>query len=791
MRKLLGALVVSLLVLAMAQSNNYKPPHQKPGPAADKLIFRAFNADRAPLDLKAGQMDLYLFGLKTAAAQDLRGASNIKLYQAPATSLSLILNPAPAPAGQLNPFSIKEVRQAMQYLVNREFIARDIYRGNAFPMITQVSPRDFDFLAIYDLDRGSGIRYDPERARNVIAEAMKKAGAEPSGGKWSFKGQPIRLKFIARVEDERREIGDLIRAELEKAGFAVGMSYQTFAPAVLSVYSGDPKTLEWNLYTEGWGRGAPQRYDSSAVNSFYAPWLGNMPGWQQAGFWQYKNDELDDVGKKLFRGEFKNEAERNTMYRRMTQLGLDESVRVWLVTAVNNFPSNTQLTGVTEDLVSGPRNPYALREAYIPGKDSITVGNLWVWTERSTWNPVGGIGDLYTSDIWRNLYDAPIQNQPFTGVTQPFRAGFKVDTAGPSGKLDIPNDAVLWDASTGQWKTVAASSKAISKVTFDYSKYFSSKWHDGQSINMADVLYSIAQGYELAYNPDKSKIEIAIAATSRPLLETFKGFRVVDANKLEVYVDFWHFDQSQIAGYASPSGLGTPWELLAAMDDLVFKQRRAAYSDTAAARFDLPWLSLVLDKDARAVVKTLRQFGSDGFVPAGVFTVGGKSLVSAADAKARYQAAIDWFNKYGHLVISQGPYFLAKYDPPAQYAELQAFRDPSYPFKPGDWYLGSPPSLNIAQVQAPKVSVGKAAEIKATVRGPGTVGLRYLLVSPADGKVLASGQSKTGKAGDLSVSLDANATKGLKAGLYKLYLAAYSDSLASVAERTVDLTVGQ
>lgn len=788
MRKTIAILLMGLLLLAVAQGS-YKPPHQKPGPAADKLIFRAFNADRAPLDLKAGQMDLYLFGLKTAAAQELRGAPNLKLYQAPATSLSLILNPAPAPAGQLNPFSIKEVRQAMQYLVNREFIARDIYRGNAFPMITQVSPRDFDFLAIYDLDRGSGIRYDPERARNQIAEAMKKAGAELSGGKWSFKGQPIRLKFIARVEDERREIGDLIRSELEKAGFTVGMSYQTFAPSVLAVYSGDPKTLEWNLYTEGWGRGAPQRYDSSAVNSFYAPWLGNMPGWQQSGFWQYKNDELDDLGKKLFRGEFKNETERNQMYRRMTQLGLDESVRIWMITAVNNFPASDKIAGLTLDAVAGPRNPFALREAYIPGKDSLTVGNLWVWTERSTWNPIGGNGDLYSSDILRNLQDPPLINHPFTGTTQAFRADFKVDTAGPSSKMDIPNDAVLWDTSSSKWKEVAAQSKAISKVTFDYSKYFKSKWHHGQPISMADVLYSIAQSYELAYNPDKAKVEIAIATTSKPLLETFKGFRVVDANRLEIYVDFWHFDKNLIAGYASPSGLGTPWELLAAMDDLVFKQRRAAYSDTAAARYDVPWLSLVLDKDARAVVKTLRQFQSDSYVPAGVFTVGGKTLVSAADAKARYQASIDWFNKYNHLVISQGPYFMAKYDPPAQYAELQAFRDPSYPFKPGDWYLGDAPNLNIGQVQAPKVSVGKAASIKATVHGPGNIGLRYLLVNPADGKVLASGQSNPAKAGEQTLNLGADATKGLKAGLYKLYLAAYSDALASVAERTVDLTV--
>ena len=38
------------------------------GPAVDKIIFSAFNQDQAPLDIQNNNMDLYLFGLKTAGA---------------------------------------------------------------------------------------------------------------------------------------------------------------------------------------------------------------------------------------------------------------------------------------------------------------------------------------------------------------------------------------------------------------------------------------------------------------------------------------------------------------------------------------------------------------------------------------------------------------------------------------------------------------------------------------------------------------------------------------------------
>ena len=37
---------------------------RKPGPAVERLYFKAFNVDRAPLDLEAGEMDLYYFNLK-------------------------------------------------------------------------------------------------------------------------------------------------------------------------------------------------------------------------------------------------------------------------------------------------------------------------------------------------------------------------------------------------------------------------------------------------------------------------------------------------------------------------------------------------------------------------------------------------------------------------------------------------------------------------------------------------------------------------------------------------------
>ena len=636
MRKLtlILAIVLTLGILAggpavLAQSpEDYDAPHNRPGPAVDTIHFRSFNVDLAPQELQRDEMDMYIFNLKTDAAQALRGDDSIELYEAPASTISLILNPAPAPEGQLNPFSLPEVRRAVQHLVNRQFITQEIYKGLARPMYTHVNPFDFDYTVVAEMLARQDLSYDPERARAAISDAMTAAGASMVDGAWNYNNEPIRLRFIIRVEDERREVGDLIRAEMEQAGFLIAPTYHQFAPAILTVYSTDPQLFEWHMYTEGWGRGAADRYDSSTINQMTAPWLGNMPGWQETGFWQYENARLDDLGQRIFRGDFQDRAERDALYQEATRVSVEESVRVWLATILTTFPADTNIVGVTEDVAAGPKLQWTFREAYAPGEDTLTVGHLWVWTERSTWNPVSGFGDVYSSDVWRNLADPAMTRHPFTGLPIAMRADYDVETAGPGGKLSVPADTQQWDADVGQWTDVGSGVEATSKVTFDYRKFFQAPWHHGQQITMADLVYDIYQTFDMVYGPEKSQVEFALATTSKPLLDTVRGFRVLDENRIEVYVDYWHFVDDYIAEYAVPGGMTMPWEVLAAMDDVVFNQRRAAYSDTSAQHSGVPWLSLVQDRDARTVDRALGQFERDGFVPTDALTIGGQTLVT-------------------------------------------------------------------------------------------------------------------------------------------------------------------
>lgn len=761
-------------------STPYSPPHQRPGPAVDLIEFSQHGVDQAVADLKNGKIDLYLFGLKLAAAQQLKNVDGAKAYRAPSGSTSLILNPAPTRrTGELNPFSLIEVRKAMQFLVNRDFIANSIYGGFAIPQISHVTKLDYDYLTVAGVIADGGIRYDPDLAKRMITNAMKDAGAELVNGKWSYQGKVIKIKFIIRVEDERRESGDAIRASLESLGFEVVPIYKQFAAAIFTVYNSDPQSFEWHIYTEGWGSGGADRYDFAKLNQFTAPWMAQMPGWQIFGFWQYENDKLDELGKKIFTGNFSNREERDILYQEATKISLEESVRIWLVTTYNTFPATQELTGVTEDIVSGPRSMLTLREAYIPGKNKLRVGNLWIWTARSVWNPVGGFGDVYSIDIWKNLYDPAIINDPFRGTPIPFRINFEIETAGSDRKLEVAKDAVMWNAVEDRWDRVPEGTQATSRVVFDFSKYFQSVWHHNQPIEMADVLYSLASTFDRTYDLDKRQIEFVLAATSKPLLDVFRGFRVLDDNRIEVYLDYWHFDESYIASYADISGLVLPWEIQAASDELVFERGMAAYSSSSAARYNVPWLSLAEKNGGVLLNKMLKDFSREQYLPEGVFTVNGVNYFTVKDAQARYAAAIEWFSEKSHMVISNGPFTLERYDPPAQYAELRAFRHESYPFKPGDWYRERPVDIIFENVDT------EGDTVKVALSGPGELELRYLAVNPRSGAVEESGVATRISSNEFEVNLDSETLKQFRSGNIELLFLAVSDELSLVKEYKV------
>ncbi len=804
-----------------------------PGPATDRIEWTRVTLEEVGTALETGAIDVYVYGIRARTAQELAGKPGIKLYTAPAGLVDFGLNPAPVytttleglldkrlaalqlgvpeaaitylshtedgntyvelgahPDYGINPLAFRQIRFALNYLVDRKFIADHIYNGYAIPMYTFLAPADPTYTIIADIVAKYKFEYNPALAEQMITSVLEAVGAYKIGDKWYYADQPIKLTFIIRIEDERHEIGLLLANELERIGFTIEKQEVTFAIAIRKVYLTNPADFEWHIYTEGWGKGALDRWDMGTINQFGAPWFGWLPGWADPEYWNYKNETIDELGQKIYFGKFNSFDEYVELYRQATELIIQESVRVWVATIQNIYPARAEVKGVTVDLGAGFRSLYFTREVYIPGSDTVKVGHRWAWTATSVWNPFGGFDDVYSVDPMRATYDYMMWFHPFNGEPIPFRADFEVETAGPTGTLEVPADAVTWDAVNDQWVAVGSGVTATSKVTFDMSKYIGTKWHHGVEITWADVLASWVTSYEIAYDPEKSQLESSIAGPLAPYMDTIKAIRILpDQNKIEIYVDYWHFDPNYIASYAF-FGMSNPAELQYVQFYLAFETKTYALSETRAESEQIPWLSLIIPEHV-ADIKAAAQAVMTQF-PANWFTIGTQSFMTETEWVERLNALISWIDTYGLAWISNGPFKLVYMNTDEQKLILEAFRDPTYPFSPGDWYFGEPVLTKIISVEAvTTVAPGDPIPINVTVSGLPPLHVKFILKDPATGNILVTGEAEEIGDGLFRAVIPGEITAGLTefSVTYELIVLAYSEQVAMPDEYSTLVTI--
>ncbi|WP_333639203.1 ABC transporter substrate-binding protein [Pyrobaculum aerophilum] len=782
---LLAILILNILLLAQ-----YTPPHTNPGPAADRIIGKSVPIEQAASAVKAGDIDVYIFGMRASLAAPLKGDPTVMLYTAAAGFNSIILNPAPENPSCLNPFADRDIRFAMQFVIDRDYIANEIFKGFAVPMYTWLSQYDPTYAIIADIITQLGIKYDMDYARTIVEQRMSELGATKGpDGKWYCQGKPVTIIGLIRVEDERKDIGDAFASALEQLGFTVDRKYVTFEVAIQTVYGTDPAEFQWHFYTEGWGKVALDRWDLSSIAQYCASWFGYMPGWQTTGWYNYANATIDELTDRIYKGNFKSINEYVDLYRKASQMCIEESIRVFVVTTLNAYVANPNLQGVTNDLGAGLRaSVFNARNWYVPGKDVVYVGHRYVWTASSAWNPVplGGFTDVYSVDWYRMIYDPAMWNHPFTGEPMPYRVSYVVETKGPDGAFELPADAYRWDAKQKAWVSVAGE-KAKSKVVFNYAKYIGANWHHGQPIKLADVLFIYAWYWDIANDPNKVARESGVASYVNGTMAIIKGIRILNDTAIEVYIDFWHFDPNYIASWAVVTP-DMPWEVYYAVDQLVYVKQTHAASRSGATKYNVPWLSLILRDHAKAAADVLQEALDQVIFPENWFKIGNKTLFTKDEALARYRAAIDWFNQYRHMIISQGPFYLYAIDTANQYIELRAFRDPTYPYKPGAFYFGVATPVSIKAINIPTIAVGQSGTVSISLEvpeGAGRIFYKWGIIDPTTGKFVYISDEASATTTPITISIPTDVASKLTPNkAYKFWIYAYTENVPIVAEST-------
>jgi len=711
--KLLLVFILAIVIVSLIHNDSFA----EKSTFFDSVKFIQYLDENTALEeVRNGNLDMYYYRISSDRLENQKSREGLEVFDSAGGSYSILVNPAES--NQFNPFSIKDVRFALNYLIDRKLIVNELMGGYGAPIISYYSPSDPEYLTIIKQLETFDFRYNPILAEEMISNALKEKGATKSNGQWEINHKPIEIIIFIRSDDPvRKSIGEILSSELEKIGFVVKKDYGDLNKAFVVVYGSDPAETKWNLYTEGWGRSAFVKYDSVGLAQMYSPWFSNMPGFNNPSYWNYKNEHLDSITQKIYNSDFQSEDQRADLIQDAIAEGIDQSVRIFLASKIDQYVANEKMHGIINDLGAGVPNRFTPINSR-NNNTELVIGVKQIY--QGAWNPVMGLSDTYSRQIWGIISDPITFKHPFTGKTFPVRADWNVETAGPNGKLDLPEDAIMWDPVGQQWKKVPHGTQAISKVRFDY-KF--SNWHNGQKMDMKDILYSLYFTMEWGTQTDENDktFDVEFTPIASQAVQTIIGVKPIDEDTVDVYVNYWHFDEGEIADWASLWS-SVPWEISAAMEQAVI-DGKASFSRSGATNKNVSWISLIIPNDAKMIQNYLNEFAEKKFIP--------KSIESFEPdfnySDSRYVSSSKWIRVNNHAVISNGPFYLSAYSPESRTIMLNAFDDKTYPFKLGHWLEFEKTEFpKITNVNVPNI-IQKGTELEINVETSQADSILYFL----------------------------------------------------------------
>ena len=760
MKKML-VFILALVIITVIQNESFAEKNT----FVDSIKFIQYLDENTALEeVRNGNLDMYYYRISSDRLEDSQAREGLKVFDSTGGSYSLLVNPSESE--KFNPFSNKEARFALNYLVDRKLIVNELMGGYGAPIISYYGPTDPEYLTIIKELESFNFKYNPTLAEKIISKSLTDRGAVKIDNKWKNNDSEIEIRIFIRSDDPvRKSIGEILSVELQKMGFSVKKDYGDLNKAFVVVYGSNPANLDWSIYTEGWGRSAFVKYDSIGLGQMYSPWFSNMPGFNDPSYWNYENKKLDDLTQKIYKGGFETAEKRSQLIQEAVTEGINESVRIFLASKVDQYVVNENVSGVINDLGAGV--PSRFTPINVKTNDNeLVIGVKQIY--QGAWNPVMGLTDTYSRHIWGIISDPITFKHPFTGETFPVRAQWKVETSSIDDKIKVPIETKMWNPISQQWSNVNPDTIATSKVTFDFEF---SNWHNGQSMDMNDILHSLYFTIEWGTQSDETDKTFDTEFTPRAAqsIQTIIGINQIDEDTVEVYVDYDHFDENEIAEWAalwSP----IPWEITTAMEKAVI-DGKVSFSRSGATSKSVNWLSLIVPKDAEIIKEYLQEFKGSKFIP--------KSLKQNENTlqyyENRYDSSISWIEKNNHAVISNGPFYLQSYAPESRTITVKTFEDESYPFKIGKW-------SELENAQFPiikKINMSKAVQygknIEIIIETEKTDSILYFLID-SKGKIQASEKLNVNE-NTVSIEITSNMTKNLQIGANSIKIFAISNSV--------------
>ena len=767
------------------------------------VVIQEPDSNAAVARLEAGDMQMYADDIGGEAALQAVASENIETRTQYGLFDELLFNIGTcSDATMLNPFANQTIRQAMNFAMDRNYVAQELYQGLAVPKYTTIAEASADrarFAKEIRLEEAKW-GYDLEKARGIITTEMEGMGATMDGGVWSFEGKPINIIFLIRNEDTRLLIGGYVATQLEELGFQVERVERRSAELSPLWIESDPTACSWHLYTGAWSQTAIDRESNSSFEQYYTNRLLPWPLWALYA----PVPELDEAAQIIYNGSFESLDQRNELFRTAIPLSNEYATRDWITSRTTVVPFRNEVS-VTTDLAGGvsgaPMWSKTIRyEDKVGG--SMNIGLPSVFTE--PWNPIGGSNWVFDMMVIRGVGDAGVYPNPNTGLNFPnrieraeltVREGYPMAVSSDwvtlafEPEVTVPDDAWAgWDAENQVFLTAAEvyteTQTALVKSTVYYPAdlYTTVTWHDGSPISVADFIMGMITSFDLG-DPASANYDESLVPNREQFLAAFRGVRIASVDPL--VIETW----SEAGSLDAENAVTTWWPNYdygdAAWHNMALMLRGDAnggfaFTPDKATAAEIERINLVAGPSLEVLAGELISATAEAYVPYAP-TLG--QYVTAEDATARYTNLAEFARRYGHYYISTGSYFLSGVFPVEGQAVMSNYA--AHPDFANRFAGFSAPAFPVTEIDGPaRVTIGQEASFDIFIDvfdGPypaADIEAVNYLVFGADGSLVAEGVAENVEDGVWNAVLGADVTGGLAEGANRLDVVVVSKLVA-------------
>jgi peptide/nickel transport system substrate-binding protein len=245
----------------------------EPGQIERILMIKYGDKEAQLRDIQLNSLDAVLSGSSSWVPQ-LETDPSVEAWAAPSpgfTSIAFNLcppqdvhpdNTCTGPAEGVNTQVVQDlaIRQAMQWAIDRQNLVDTVYFGQATPGNGFISPYYKRYFQSYEGDPEIGYTYDPDRARQILAEG---GWACPENGVCTKDGQPATFELLVRSENqEDQNAARRIVAWAADVGIEIELSVISEDALLARNYPESPEDKnkyepDYDAFLWGWGGDLP------------------------------------------------------------------------------------------------------------------------------------------------------------------------------------------------------------------------------------------------------------------------------------------------------------------------------------------------------------------------------------------------------------------------------------------------------------------------------------------------------------------------------------------------------